>query len=288
MLIYNEFGMRANPFSTTPDPQFAYETNEHRLALTKIVYHIQERMGLMLLRGDLGTGKTTLSRFLLQSLPKEQYTIAYLTGLKHRTEAAFMRAINEGFGLPTPFKAADIHKVLLAFLIEQHKAGKTVVLMIDEAQMILAANLHVLHNLLNHETSQHKLLQIVLYAQPNFGNKLEQLPALKSRVTTSVYLNPLSYDDAMDMLRYRVAQVSDEPKPGQPDTFDKVFPAGDLRDIIYKAGKGIPRDLCVISSSAMVSAYALRQNHVTQEALASALKDFRDLKFDVEEGHTNG
>ncbi len=276
MNIYGAFGMTANPFSTTPDPLFAYETREHRLAMTKIVYSVQERMGLFLMRGDLGTGKTTISRFLLQELSQlEQFTVAYLTGMNQRTEAAFLRSINAAFGLPTPFKGVDISNLLLSFLIEQHQADKTVVLMIDEAQTIQSKNLHTIHALLNHETAKHKLLQIVLFAQPNFTNKLEQMPALKSRVTGAVYLNPLSFEDAVAMLRFRMEQVG--------GNFDAVYPSTELHHAIYKAAGGVPRDLCVLCNQAMVNAYGLGNRCVDAEALRLALADFRSLKFDAQE-----
>lgn len=280
MNIYQAFGMHGNPFSTTPDPQFAYETREHRLALTKLLYSVQERMGLFLMRGDLGTGKTTLSRFLLQELSEEDgYTVSYLTGMNQRTEAGFLRAVNASFRLPTPFKGADIANVLLTFLIEQYKANKTVVLLIDEAQTIQSRNLHTIHALLNHETAKHKLLQIVLFAQPNFTNKLEQLPALKSRITGAVYLNPLSFEDAMAMLRFRVGQVADN-----ENHFDSIFPSAALHHALYKAAGGVPRDLCVLSNAALVNAYGLGQKQVTEDALREALKDFKDLKFGAAEG----
>lgn len=279
MDIYRAFGMSANPFSTAPDPQFAYETREHRLAMVKILYSIQERMGLFLIRGDLGTGKTTLSRFLLQQLGAgDRYTVAYLTDMDMRTDAGFLRKVNEMYGLPTPFKTADIQREFLAFLLDQHKQGKTVVLFIDEAQKVKSNNLHTIHALLNHETSQHKLLQIVLFAQPNFSNKIEQMPALRSRITGAAYLNPLSFEDAAGLLRFRVGQVSGH--SGGEDNFDAIFPDPALHHAIYKAAGGVPRDLCVLCNAALVNAFGLGRKCVNAEALDAAIADFRNIKFE--------
>lgn len=279
MDVYRAFGMNGNPFSTTPDPQFAYETKEHRLAMVKILYSIQERMGLFLMRGDVGTGKTTLGRFLVQQLGTDpNYRIAYLANMDMRTPAGFLRAINAAYGLPTPYKGAEVEKALLTFLIEEHKAGRTVVLFIDEAQRILSTNLHTVHSLLNMETAKHKLLQIVLFAQPNFVNKLEQLPALKSRVTGSTYLNPLTEEDALAMLRYRVAQVCES-----DDQFDTIFPGEAIQKAIYKAAGGIPRDLCVLCSAALVNAFGRGKACVNEESLQAAIDDFRAIKFQEKE-----
>jgi len=275
--IYRSFGLSANPFSTTPDPMFAYETSEHRLAMVKILYSIQERMGLFVLQGPVGTGKTTISRFLLQELAEDdRYVVAYLPQMNMRTEAGFLRAVNAALGLPTPFKSSDIQATLLSFLLEQHNADRTVVLMIDEAQTILSVNLHTIRMLLNQETAKHKLLQVVLFAQPNFARKLEQLPALRSRVTGAAYLNPLSFEDAIAMLRFRVAQVSPE---GKEDIFDEIFPSDRLHHNIYQVAGGVPRELCVLSNAALVNAYGRGSRCVDHEALAAAISDFRSIKF---------
>lgn len=282
MNVYGHFRLTANPFSTTPDPMFAYETGEHRLAMIKIAYSVQERMGLFVLQGNVGTGKTTICRFLLQEFTEGEdagkYQVAYLPNMSQRTEAGFLRAINSALGIATPFRIADIESALVEHLISEHRAGRTVVLMIDEAQNILSLNLHTIHKLLNQETDKHKLLQIVLFAQPNFARKVEQLPAIQSRITGAAYLNPLSFDDAMDMLRFRVAQVAGSEKDAD-GAFDRIFPDERLWHDIYKAAGGIPRDLCVLSNAAMVNAFGRARKSVDSESLSAAISDFRSLKY---------
>ena len=271
MDIYQRFGMRANPFSTAPDPEFAYETREHQLATVKILYSIEERLGLFLLQGEIGTGKTTLSRFLFQRLSDDtRYTIAYLTDMSMRTPAQFLREVTSAFGLPVHTRTGDITAELVGFLVRQHTDGKTVVLMIDEAQRIAGPNLHTLHMLSNQETSKHKLLQIVLLSQPNFPNKLEKAPALKSRITSAAYLDPLSFEDAVEMLRYRVEKVG--------GNFNTLFPGEELHHAIFQATGGSPRDLCVLSGAALVNAAGRGLTCVTPETVAAAINDFR-FKF---------
>jgi general secretion pathway protein A len=274
MDVYQHFGLAANPFSTTPDPTFAYETKEHRMAMVKILYSVQERMGIFLLQGEVGTGKTTLCRFLIQTLQDDpKYAVAYLTNLTMRTSASMLRTITTAYGLPSRFKEKDINEELLGFLIAAHKQEQTVVLLIDEAQTIHGPNLTTLHMLSNHQTLKHKLLQIVLFSQPTFSRKLEQVPALRSRITGAAYLNPLSFDDAVEMLRFRMERAG--------GTFDKVFPTPDLHHLLYQATKGIPRELCVLCSATLVNAYGAGNKTVKRADIEAAVSDFR---FKYKEG----
>lgn len=274
MDVYRHFGLDANPFSTTPDPTFAYETKEHRMAMVKIIYSIQERMGIFLLQGEVGTGKTTLCRFVSQTLEDDpKYITAYLSSLTMRTSAGMLRTITTAYGLPSRFKEKDINEELLGFLIGAHKQEKTVVLLIDEAQLIHGPNLTTLHMLSNHQTLKHKLLQIVLFSQPTFSRKLEQVPALRSRITGAAYLNPLSFEDATEMLRFRMERAG--------GSFDKVFPTPDLHHLLYQATGGIPRELCVLCSAALVNAYGVGHKKVTLQDIEGAVSDFR---FKYKEG----
>jgi type II secretory pathway predicted ATPase ExeA len=271
MDVYQHFSLAANPFSTTPDPAFAYETKEHRLAMVKILYSIQERMGIFLLQGEVGTGKTTLSRFLIQTLEEDDnYLVSYLSSLTMRTSAGMLRTITTSFGLPSRYKERDISDELLGFLVQAHKDGKTVVLMVDEAQTIHGPNLTTLHMLSNHQTLKHKLLQIVLFSQPTFTRKLEQVPALRSRITGAAYLNPLSFEDAVEMLRFRMEKAG--------GSFDTVFPSRELHHMLYQAAGGIPRELCVLANAAMVNAYGMNNSRVCPEDIEAAVADFR-FKF---------
>ena len=274
MSILRHFGLKDNPFSTTPDPKYAYESREHRLAMVKILYSIQERQGIFLLQGEVGTGKTTLCRFLLPTLEDDdRYTVASLSNLTARTSASMLRAITSAYGLPSRFKEKDINDELLSFLLASYREEKTVVLLVDEAQTIPGQNLTTLHMLSNHQTLKHKLLQIVLFSQPTFSRKLEQVPALRSRITGAAYLNPLSFEDAVEMLRFRMETAG--------GSFDTLFPDPSLHHRIYQAAGGVPRDLCVLCNATLINAYALNQHCVRPEALESAISDFR-FKFKEE------
>jgi general secretion pathway protein A len=275
-LYLKHFGLAAPPFSTSPDPEFAYETQEHQLAVAKIAYSVSERRGIFLLLGLIGTGKTTISQLLLNSWEQEpgQYTIAHITDPSAATPAAFLRVALASFGIEPTRNLQDLKDRLRLFLIEQYEMGKIVVLMLDEAQTISRANLDLLQMLANEQTQKVKLLQIVLFGQPNFTNKLAQKPALRSRITGGANLNPLAIEDALAMLRYRVSVAQ--------GNFDRLF-LEETHKPLYNAGSGIPRELCVLSDAALVNAFALRRPAVDLECLDMAIQDLRFKGFRLQE-----
>ncbi len=260
------FGLKMAPFSTTPDPRFAYATREHKQALAKVAYYTEEHRGIFLLMGAVGTGKTTISQLAINGwrARSEKFIAAHITDPSPRTPAAFMRLITASFGLEPVRNLLDLKAVLRAFLIEEYKAGRTVILMIDEAQTIYPTNLDTLQALANEQTQTTKLIQIVLLAQPNFENKLRYKPALRSRIAGGTTLNPLTLEEALDLLRHRLATAGGD--------FDKIFPL-DTHKQVYNATNGVPRDLCILCDAALINAFAADSRVMTPEILDIALKD---------------
>lgn len=271
-LYLTHFGLQAAPFSTSPDPEFAYDTREHQLAVAKIAYSVEEQRGIFLLTGEIGTGKTTISQLLLNSweAQPDKFIVAHVTDPSAATPAAFMRLILASFGQSTTRNLQDLKDTLRSFLIENHTAGRTIVLMLDEAQTISRANLDLLQTLSNEQTQKVKLIQMVLFAQPNFANKLTQKPALRSRITGGANLNPLAFEDSLEMLRYRVSVAGGD--------FAALF-CPEMHKPLYNAGNGIPRELCVLSDAALVNAFALRRKAVDMECLTAAIDDLRFKGF---------
>ncbi|MBX9623407.1 MAG: AAA family ATPase [Gemmataceae bacterium] len=260
------FGLDEAPFATTPDPRFAFATREHRQALAKIAYYTEERRGLFLLMGEVGTGKTTISQLTLNRwrAAPDRFAAAHLTDPSPRSPAAFLRLVLASFGLPAARNLLDLKAALRAFLVDQYRAGRTVVLLVDEAQAIHAANLDTLQAMANEQTQTAKLLQVVLLGQPNFEFKLAQKPALRSRIAGGTTLNPLTADEAIDLLRHRMGVAGGD--------FGRVFPA-DTHKLLYDATDGVPRDLCVLCDAALFHALALGRRRVDGEALGRALTD---------------
>src|ERR1051326_1649259 len=132
------FGLTKPPFAVTPDPTFAYATSEHEQALLKIAYYTDERQGLFLLMGAIGTGKTTISKLAVNGwrLQPQKYTVGQIGDPSPATQAAFLRLILSSFGQPTMRNVQDLKTALGLFLFEEHQTGRTVILVVDESQTI--------------------------------------------------------------------------------------------------------------------------------------------------------
>jgi len=274
-LYLKHFNLKAPPFATSPDPEFAYQTREHQLAVTKVAYSVEERRGLFLLTGPIGAGKTTVAELLVASWDNqpERYAVAHLTDPSAATPAAFLRVVLASFGLPVSRNLQALKDILRSFLVQCYQEGKIAVLLLDEAQTISRANLDLLQMMSNETTAKAKLLQIVLFGQDNFVHKLNQKPALKSRITGGAHLDPLTFEDAMALLRFRA-------RVGGGD-FDAMF-LPESQKPLYNATGGIPRELCVLCDAALVNAFALRLPAVNMTCLEAAAHDLRFKGFNLQ------
>lgn len=261
----DHFGLKIAPFSASPDPQFAYATREHQLAVAKIQYAVEERQGLFLLQGEIGTGKTTISQFMLNAWRDDKsLAVAHITNPAVRTPSQFLRLILSHYGVEPPHLLQNNWDALRSLLVGNYREEKTTVLVIDEAQTISAENLETLTHISNEQTQKAKLIQIVLLAQPNIVRKLTYKPALRDRIAHGSTLNPLSFGDAVEMLRHRLRKAG--------GNFDALFPE-DLSHAIYNNTKGVPRRLCMLCDNMLLNAYALKKPHADTEDLAGALQD---------------
>lgn len=261
----SHFGLTLPPFKSTPDPQFAYATREHQLAVAKIEYAVEERQGIFLLQGEIGTGKTTISHLMLNNWREDKsMAVAHITNPAVRTPSQFLRLLLSHFGVEPPYLLQDNWDALRSLLVGNYKESRNTVVVIDEAQTISPENMETLTHISNEQTQKSKLIQIVLLAQPNIQRKLTYKPALRDRIAHGSMLNPLSFEDALGMLRHRIGVAGGE--------FDPLFP-GDLPRRIYNNTRGIPRRLCMLCDNILLSAYALRKPTADDEALESALQD---------------
>lgn len=263
------FGLSRNPFEISPDPFFYHPTPRHNEALANLHYGVGRRKGFIVITGEVGTGKTLLIRCLLAELRKSNIAFGYVFNPLLST-IEFFQYIMADLGLP--YQGRSKTEMLLdlnRFLIQRHARGLITALVIDEAQSLRADLLEEIRLLTNLETSQQKLLQIVLLGQPELEVQLDspELRQLKQRVALRCQLLPLDEQQTRAYVLSRLERAG--AKPDSPVFSDEALSS------VHEYSRGIPRIINNLCENAMVSAYARQQKPVSADMIADVAADFR-------------
>ena len=265
------FQLERNPFEITPDPSFLFPTRRHNEALAALYYGVERRKGFVVLSGEVGTGKTLLVRCLLQLLQRSQIAYAYV--FNSRLDGIeFLRYIAADLGLPAAGKGkGELLLLLTNFLVARYEKKQTTVLVVDEAHHCSAEVLEEIRLLTNLETSQDKLLQILLVGQPELDEKLDshELRQLKQRVALRSQLKYLSLADASAYIQKRL-ELGGAPA----EVFTKVFPEETVR-VVYRYSGGYPRLINTICENALINAFARQTRVILPEIIEEVAADLR-------------
>ncbi len=248
------FGLQEKPFAITPDPRYLYLSERHAEALAHLLYGINEAGGFIQLTGEVGTGKTTVIRSLLEQLPGHAEVALILN--PRITPPEFLLTICEELHLQVPPESRNSTKALMDqlghYLLEAHARGRRVVLIVDEAQNLSFETLEQVRLLTNLETATTKLLQIILIGQEELRALLEQpdLRQLAQRITGRYHLSPLSRDESAGYVKHRMRVAG---------ATAEAFTPGALREI-HRLSNGIPRVINVVSDRALLGAFT-REDH---------------------------
>ena len=269
--MYNDyFGLKEPPFSIAPNPQYLFMSPRHREALAHLLYGIQSDGGFILLTGEVGTGKTTVCRCLLEQIPEDVDT-AYILNPKQTAQELLATACDE-FGVEYPEDASIkvLVDVLNRFLLEAHQQRRKTVLIIDEAQNLSVDVLEQLRLLTNLETNQRKLLQIILLGQPELLTLLarQELRQLSQRVTARFHLDALNRDEVASYIQHRLDTAGAK---------GSLFPVASVKRI-FQISKGIPRLINLVCDRALLGTYVQNKlqvdvptvNHAAEEILGPA------------------
>jgi general secretion pathway protein A len=260
----NHFGFTIKPFQTIPNPEVFYPSPKHENALTYLEYGLMERTGFILLTGEIGSGKTTLIKHLINKFESE-IDIAVIFNTNVTSEQLIGLILNEfelGLGIGSKADALDI---LYQFLINKFAHNRRVLLVIDEAQNLSRDALEEVRMLSNLQSDDQMLLQIMLVGQPELRTRIRKpnLAQLNQRITVAYHLPALTREETEGYITFRIKKAG-----GKPGLFTR-----EAIDLIHETSMGIPRTINIICDTALVYAYADDLENINAPIIQQVIDD---------------
>lgn len=258
------YGLKGNPFSIQPDPDFLYFGRRHTYAYAMMEYGIRDKAGFIVISGEIGCGKTTLIRHLLNNL-SSSLTVGLVYNT-HREIADLLEWIMLSFGLPYEGKSrVALYDIFQRFLIEQYGMGKSVLLIVDEAQNINPDALESLRMLSNINADKHQLLQIMLVGQPQLKDMLgrPELLQFAQRIAVDFHIKPFEAIDVQEYIQHRLKIAGREASLFTPEACAKIA----------AVTKGVPRRINVLCNTALVYGFSSESALIDVNLIEEVLSD---------------
>ncbi len=262
------YGLREKPFNVTADPSFFFFSKGHKEAFSHLIYGINERKGVIVITGEIGTGKTSICRVLLNQISENIKTSFIIN--PHFSELQLLKAIIEDFGIDTASKTRlsfifDLNR----FLLKAAEQGENAVLIIDEAQNLRPGELEQVRLLSNLETEKAKLLQIVLVGQPELSQRLElyNLRQLRQRVMVRYHILPLERLEIGEYINHRLDVSGSD---GRIKFSDSAF------DEIYNFSKGTPRLINFICDRALLAGFVMGKTDIDLDIINHCIDELKE------------
>lgn len=257
--------LKERPFNVTSDPAFFFLSKQHKEALSHLLYGVTQRKGIIVVTGEIGTGKTTMCRFFLNQLPKNVKTAFILN--PYFSEIQLLEAIINDFGLKVKNKSRlSFIWELNKFLINESECGNNVVLIIDEAQNLRPQALEQIRLLSNLETEKDKLIQIILMGQPELNRKLDlyELRQLQQRIMVRYHITPIEENELNDYINHRLNIAGSD---GNIKFTDETLEA------IADFSCGIPRLINIICDRALLAGFAAEKKRIDSQIINKCIEE---------------
>ncbi len=264
------FALKEKPFALTPNPRFLFLSKTHNEVYAHLIYGIESRAGFVEVTGEVGTGKTTILRTLLSHLDEDKYRVSFIFNPK-LTAFELLRNINHEFGVADDgLNSPDLIHALNEFLLAENQAGRTPILVIDEAQNLSGEVLEQIRLLSNLETEEDKLIQVILVGQPELRHHLSDhsLRQLNQRIAVRYQLRPLNSEETTSYILHRLNIA------GRPD--GNVFTQAALKKVFQCSG-GVPRRINLICDRALLTAYSEERVTVSPRDVKQAVAELAGM-----------
>jgi general secretion pathway protein A len=259
------YGLKERPFNVTSDPAFFFSSKKHKEAISHLLYGVSQRKGIILLTGEIGTGKTTICRFFLNQVAKNIKTAFILNPAFSETQ--LLESIIKDFGIyPKSKSKLDMVWELNNFLLRESTAGNNLVLIVDEAQNLQPNLLEQIRLLSNLETEKDKLLQVILVGQPELNNRINlyDLRQLRQRIMVRYHIGPLDEDEIKSYINHRLEIAG---------SGGKIKFSNEAIDSISRFSGGIPRLINMICDRALLAGFVAETNHVDFNIIKKCLEE---------------
>ena len=268
----NFYNLAVSPFNNTPNSRFFFETEQHREALAKLEYTVRNRRGFALVTGEIGAGKTTITRTLIRRLGTDA-RVALVNNTRVSSAQLLKMIANEfQIDLPPDPDKATLLTIIKRYVEQQHAIGRTVVIIIDEGQCLSIDEFEEIRLLTNLESETEKLVQLLILGQPELRATLKhpRLAPLIQRIVMYMHLEPMSFDDTTRYIAYRLVRAS----KGRPN----VDFSREALQSIYEYSKGVPRIVNLVCDNALLVGYScnthLIDSAVVRRSISQMLPNF--------------